>query len=53
MSKTNFLNMAVEEAKRLAPYAVKSLDSRGRRFPEAEHAFRTVPSEGPRQDNPL
>ncbi|MFZ3072192.1 MAG: deoxyguanosinetriphosphate triphosphohydrolase [Thermodesulfobacteriota bacterium] len=42
MSKTNFLNMAIDEAKRLAPYAVKSLDSRGRRFPEAEHPFRTV-----------
>ncbi|HZX36008.1 MAG TPA: deoxyguanosinetriphosphate triphosphohydrolase [Thermodesulfobacteriota bacterium] len=42
MSKTNFLNISIEEAKRLAPYAVKSLDSRGRRYPEAEHPFRTV-----------
>src|SRR3989304_4598222 len=42
MSKTNFLNISIEEAKRLAPYAVKSPDSRGRRHPEAEHPFRTV-----------
>src|SRR4030067_3595767 len=42
MSKTSFLNIAIEEVKRLAPYAVKSLDSRGRRYPEAEHPFRTV-----------
>jgi dGTPase len=29
------------EAERLAPYAMRSAESRGRRYPEAEHALRT------------
>jgi len=32
---------AVLEAERLAPYASRSVESRGRRHPEAEHPFRT------------
>jgi dGTPase len=31
-----------QEAERLAPYAMKSRDSRGRHYPEAEHAYRTA-----------
>ncbi|MBI3315899.1 MAG: deoxyguanosinetriphosphate triphosphohydrolase [Candidatus Omnitrophica bacterium] len=31
-----------EEAKRLAPYAVKSAESRGRVYPEKEHPYRTA-----------
>jgi len=30
-----------QEAERLAPYAMKSCDSRGREFPEDEHGYRT------------
>src|SRR5258708_12188547 len=30
------------EARTLAPYAILSRDSRGRRFPEPEHPIRTV-----------
>ena len=35
-------NITELEAKRLAPYAVKSKFSRGRRYPEPEHPFRTA-----------
>jgi dGTPase len=31
-----------QEAERLAPYAMKSRDSRGRHYPEDEHAYRTA-----------
>jgi dGTPase len=31
-----------QEAERLAPYAMKSRDSRGREFPEDEHIYRTA-----------
>jgi len=31
-----------EESERLAPYAVKSAESRGRNHPESEHQYRTV-----------
>src|SRR5574341_1432610 len=31
-----------QEAERLAPYAMKSRDSRGRYYPEDEHAYRTA-----------
>ncbi len=31
-----------QEAERLAPYAMKCRDSRGREYPEDEHAYRTV-----------
>jgi dGTPase len=31
-----------DEVQRLAPYAMKSRDSRGRKFPEAEHPYRTA-----------
>ena len=31
-----------EEAERLAPFAVKSAESRGRLFPEAPHPYRTA-----------
>ncbi|RME48385.1 MAG: deoxyguanosinetriphosphate triphosphohydrolase [Caldilineae bacterium] len=33
--------MEEQEAKTLAPYAMKSRDSRGRAYPEDEHAYRT------------
>src|SRR5215510_11151682 len=34
--------LEADEARRLAPYAMKSRDSRGRKFPETEHAYRTA-----------
>jgi dGTPase len=37
-----YLNAVELEADRLAPYAVKSRDTRGRRFEEPEHPFRTA-----------
>ncbi|MBI4549916.1 MAG: deoxyguanosinetriphosphate triphosphohydrolase [Candidatus Omnitrophica bacterium] len=36
------LEMEAKEARELAPYAVKSQDSRGRRHSEKEHEFRTA-----------
>ena len=30
------------EAERLAPYAMKSRDSRGRKYPEEEHPYRSA-----------
>jgi dGTPase len=34
--------LEAQEAKRLAPYGMKSRDSRGRQYPEPEHAYRTA-----------
>jgi len=38
---TNVTKYSELELERLAPYAAKSAESRGRRYPEAEHPFRT------------
>lgn len=35
------LNIAAQEEKMLAPFASKSRESRGRRYPESEHAYRS------------